>query len=275
MKAAIYARVSTQEQADNKFSIDTQIADCNKHCQQQGDTVVKTYIDIQSGRDAIKDREQFEQMLKDARPGEFDKIVVWRPDRLFRGLTPAAKLAKILDETGVGIEGVLQPLDRRMIGLWAWVAEQEIESIKERFRAGKRANARELGKWPGGAIRYGYKYNDNRQSPDYTGKLEVDEAEAKVILDIYQKVDGGWTLAKWRRWANDQGILTKRSSKGWTSQYVSGVLKDRTYIGKGQYCKHKNVGNKMVKADDPVPLCYPPIVPIELFNRVRDKLVEH
>ena len=53
-------------------------------------------------------------MLADAKAGLFEKIVVWRPDRLFRGLTPAAKLSKVLDETGIQIEGVMQPLDRRI-----------------------------------------------------------------------------------------------------------------------------------------------------------------
>ena len=129
MKTAIYSRVSTAEQFENKFSIDTQIADCERYSQQQNDTVVKRYIDLQSGQDIHSDREQFEQMLKDAKSGLFDKIVVWRPDRLFRGLTPAAKLARVLDKTGIEIAGVTQPVDRAMIGLWAWVAEMELRTL--------------------------------------------------------------------------------------------------------------------------------------------------
>jgi len=76
----------------------------------------------------------------------FDKIVVWRPDKLFRGLKPAAKLATVLDETRIAIEGVQQPIDRNMIGLLAWVAEQEINTMKQRLGAGKRAKAGEFGK---------------------------------------------------------------------------------------------------------------------------------
>lgn len=275
MKAVIYARVSTQEQTEGKFSIETQIADCEKHCQRQDDTVTRSYVDIQSGCDAKKDRAQFEQMLKDAKLGLFDKIIVWRPDRLFRGLTPAAKLAKTLDETAIGIEGVLQSLDRRMIGLWAWVAEQEIESIKDRMRAGKRASAKEHGRWPGGYIRYGYEYNHKRHSPSYTGKLEINEPEAKVVLDMFQKIGDGWTIAKWRDWANERGIPTKHNSKGWTVQYVSKVLRDRAYIGKGQYGKSTIKGNRVVRADDPVPLSHPTIIPLDLFNKVQARLAEN
>lgn len=276
MKAAIYARVSTQEQAEDKFSIDTQIADCERHCQRQGDTMVERYVDIQSGRDAVRDRAQFEQMLKDAKLGLYDKIVVWRPDRLFRGLKPAAKLAEVLDETGIGIEGVLQFLDRKMIGLWAWVAEQEIEGIKERTRSGKRANAREKGKWPGSSfIRYGYRYNSDRMSELYTGKLEIDEAEAKVVLDMFQKIADGWTIAKLCRWANEQGIPTKKHGKGWTKSFVSAMLRNTAYIGKGYYGKETRIGNRLVKTDNPVAMSYPKIIPEELFYKVQIKLSEN
>ena len=262
-KAAIYARVSTQEQADKKLSIPTQIADCEKYSEQQGDTVVKRYEDQQSGQDIHSDREQFEQMLKDAKSGLFDKIVVWRPDRLFRGLTPAAKLARILDETGIEIAGVTQPVDRAMIGLWSWVSEMELRTMTERFRAGKRANAREHDKWPGGSIRYGYNYV-SKGSDSHTGKLEINEPEAKVILNLFQKIANDWTITRWVRYANAEGIPTKNKSKGWTIQYTSLVLRSLEYIGQGGYDK--------ASSRDAVPLEHPVIVPKKLFNKVQAKL---
>lgn len=261
MKTAIYARVSTVEQADDKFSIDTQITDCEKYSKQQGDTVAKTYVDLQSGQDIHSDREQFEQMLSDAKTGLFDKIVVWRPDRLFRGLTPAAKLARCLDKTGIEIAGVTQPVDRAMIGLWAWVAEMELRTMAERFRAGKRANAREHAKWPGGSIRYGYRYT-RKHSDGHSGKLEINEPEAKVILSLFQKIADGWTISRWVRYANAEGIPTKNpKSKGWTIQHTSMVLRSREYIGEGQYDKASSKGA--------VPLEHPVIIPKDLFNKVQ------
>ncbi|MFC1893817.1 recombinase family protein, partial [Chloroflexota bacterium] len=275
MRDVIYARVSTEEQADKKFSIETQIEDCKRHCERQGDIVVKPYIDIQSGQDARKDREQFEQMLKDTRAGQFDKIVVWRPDRIFRGLTPAAKLASVLDENSIAIEGVSLPLDRKMIGLWAWVAEMEIQTMKERLGAGKRANARVLGKWNGGFIKYGYRYNSDVKSLTYTGKLEIDDAEASVIAGLFQWLDEGRTASDWCKWANEQGIATKRWSMGWTPQQVSEMLRDRCYTGKGAYGKSTRQGNKRVKADSPVAMQYPQIIEDALFNRVQQRLMEN
>lgn len=273
MKIAIYARVSTQEQAEGKFSIETQIEDCEKYCHHQGDTVVKCYTDIQSGQDAQKDREQFEQMLKDARSGLFDKIVVWKPDRLFRGLTPAAKLARTLDDTGISIEGVLQPIDRNMIGLWAWVAEQEIKSMKERLGAGRRARVKELGKWCGGGfIKYGCKYNSDKKSDNYTGNLEIGETEAKVVLTMFERVDNGETLSEVAHWANKEGIPTKRKGIGRVPQQISRMLRDRAYIGEGYYGKLARRGKKLVMGNNPISMPYPQIIPEDLFNRVQARL---
>lgn len=275
-KAGIYVRVSSEEQAeDDKFSISTQLADCQKYCERQGDTVVKIYQDIQSGQDARKDRANFEQMLADAKQGLFEKIVVWRPDRLFRGLSPAAKLARVLDETGVSIEGVQQPLDRNMVGLWAWVAEQEIKTFKERSLAGKRANVKQLGKWPGGLVKFGYRYNANPQSPDFTGKLEKDENEAAVVQSMFQFIAEGGTISGWVKKANKDGTPTKRRSKGWLKSFVSLRLRDTAYTGKGYYGKQTMKGTKLVKGNNLIPMSYTQIISEELFNKVQTRLLEN
>ena len=271
--AALYARVSSEEQVDSKTSIDSQLADMDHHCQRQGYQIVSRYIDIQSGTDSRRYRAQFETMLADAKQHKFDLILVWRPDRLFRGLKPAAKLASLLDSTGIDIEAVLQPLDRYMIGLWAWVAEQELVTMKQRFRAAKRANAAQLGKWPGGGfVKYGYKYNVDRKSLDYTGKLEVDKKEAEVVRGLFEWIDQGKTAASWCRWANKQSIATKRNAPGWTAQALSEMLRDHTYTGRGAYGKLTRRGNKLVTAHDPVPMAYPAIIDDALFERVQVKL---
>ena len=276
MRAAIYTRVSSEEQAKGeKFSIATQLADCESHCQRQGDIVAKKYSDIQSGADALKDRAQFERMLSDAKLGVFDKIVVWKPDRLFRSLKSAAKLATVLDETRIVIEGVQQPLDRNMIGLWAWVAEQELNTMKQRMGAGKRAKAKELGKWTGGFVKYGYCYISDMKSPGYTGKLQIDEVEAKIVRELFQWVDEGKKAADWCRWANKQGIPTKLRSRGWTTQEASAILREKCYTGKGAYGKLTRKGNKLMKADNPVSVQYPQVISDDLFQRVKGKLREN
>ena len=121
VRAAIYVRVSTREQAtDDKVSLEVQQRECESYCKRKGyDVVGLPYVDVQSGTDSREERACFEQMLGEARKGAFDVIVAWRPDRLFRSLWPAARLKQVMDITGVDVETVTQPMDKSTLGLWA------------------------------------------------------------------------------------------------------------------------------------------------------------
>jgi len=256
--------VSSEEQAEDKCSIETQQEGIESHCQRQADTIVKHYVDIQSGRDIKKDREQFEQMLKDARLGLFDKIVAWRPDRLFRGLAPAAKLAKTLDETGIGIEGVILPIDRNLIGLWAWVAEQEIEAIRARTQGGREDNI----KRGNHHIRppFGWDYD-----PDTKRWVENDfEAEwIRQIFDWYIAGVSGYEIA---RRLNNAGVPTKnRSRLGWIAQKVSELVNSECYTGIAYYNKRQGVTNKPKDKNQWIQMSVPPIITKETWQAAQAK----
>jgi DNA invertase Pin-like site-specific DNA recombinase len=272
-KAAIYARVSTDEQAQGeKFSLETQLEDMTKYCQDNGLEVVAEYIDKESGTDIKRDRQQYYQMLADVHKDKFDIILCWRPDRLYRGLVPAAKLKKALDETGVDVRGVKQPIDKGTIGIWAAIGEMELDGFKQRTKAGRMGRAGKLGKWNGGFIKYGYQYNPDRLSPSYTGKLEVNPQEADVVLGLFKWVDEGKTASSWVRWANKSGIPTKKRGKAWVLPDVSHMLRDTAYVGKGYWNKVTRKRGKKVKTEEQVPFAYPVIVPEDLFDRIQEKL---
>jgi len=264
MRAALYARVSSQEQAEDKSSIETQVEAGERHCQRQGDTIVRSYIDIQSGRDVKKDREQFEQMLKDAKLGVFDKIVVWRPDRLFRGLTPAAKLARTLDETGIIIEGVILPIDRNLIGLWAWVAEQEIEAIRARTQAGREGNI----KRGNNHVRppFGYDYDSAIK------RWVKNEFEAKWVVQIFDWYIVGISIYEIARRLNNTGIPTKKRSRlGWIPQRVSVLVNSECYTGVAYYNKRRGTTNKPKDRSQWIAMSVPSIISQETWQAAQAK----
>lgn len=264
MRVALYARVSSQEQAEEKCSIEMQVQAVEGQSQRQGDTVVKHYIDIQSGRDIKKDREQFEQMLKDAKLGLFDKIVAWRPDRLFRGLAPAAKLARTLDETGITIEGVIVPIDRNLIGLWAWVAEQEIEAISARTQGGREGNIK--------------KGNNHTHPPfgwDYdrdTKRWVINGLEAKWVCQMFDWYITGVSLYEIARRLNNAGVPTKNHSKlGWTAQKVSELVNGECYTGIAYYNKRRGATNKPKDKSQWIPMSVPAIISQETWQAAQAK----
>jgi len=264
VRVASYARVSSEEQAEDKCSIETQQEGIESHCQRQADTIVKHYVDSQSGRDTKKDREQFEQMLKDARLGLFDKIVAWRPDRLFRGLAPAAKLAKTLDETGIGIEGVILPIDRNLIGLWAWVAEQEIEAIRVRTQGGREGNI----KRGNHHIRPPFGWDYDLDTKRWVGN----DFEAKWVRQIFDWYIAGVSLYEIARRLNNAGVPTKnRSRLGWTAQKVSELVNSECYTGIAYYNKRQGVTNKPKDKNQWIQMSVPPIITKETWQAAQAK----
>jgi DNA invertase Pin-like site-specific DNA recombinase len=103
-------------------------------------------------------------------------------DFLFRSLWPAARLKQVMDATGVDVETVTQPVDRSTLGLWAWVAEREIENIRERTLMGREAMAR-AGNLVTGNPAYGFKYD-----PDLR-QLRHADGEKPHVITMFDWVD--------------------------------------------------------------------------------------
>ena len=82
-KVAGYVRVSTQEQADEGYSISEQQDRLKKYCDAQGWTLVHVYTD--PGYSGAKlDRPALQQLLTDIPSGAFDTVLVFKLDRLSR-----------------------------------------------------------------------------------------------------------------------------------------------------------------------------------------------
>ena len=78
MKVALYTRVSTNEQ-----SVDMQLSDLRRYCEQQGFKIYKEFCD--EGISGLKDRRPaLDELMEDARKRKFDAVLCWRFDRFAR-----------------------------------------------------------------------------------------------------------------------------------------------------------------------------------------------
>lgn len=83
LKAAIYTRVSTEEQRDYGYSIDGQLRELKDYCKRKKYDVVDVYNDAGfSGKNM--NRPELERLLKDIKKGLIDVIVAIKVDRLTR-----------------------------------------------------------------------------------------------------------------------------------------------------------------------------------------------
>ena len=102
MKAVIYARFSSDRQREE--SIEGQVRECRDYAEQNGITIVDTYID--RAKSASKDtdkRESFLQMVRDSAKHIFDVVLVWKLDRFARSRYDSAHFKNILKKNGVKV----------------------------------------------------------------------------------------------------------------------------------------------------------------------------
>jgi len=159
-KGAIYIRTSSEAQGE-KASPSEQEADCRSLAKEKGLMVVHVYRDIEKYRVKNKlvepsglrsDRPGLLAMLKDVAKGEFDVILAWREDRLYRGLRSMLLVLEAIQQYNIMI--LLQ--ERMTMGVIA------------RLKAGK-ANT--------GQDRYGY-VRDGEQ-------IHILEEEAEWVRQIF------------------------------------------------------------------------------------------
>ena len=110
VRVASYSRVSTQEQAIEGTSLDFQQAQLTGYCQLQGWTVINSYVDPGfSGKDG--DRPGLKRLLADAKLGLFDKVVVFKLDRLARNLSLLLDMEKVLKSYGITLISMKESVD--------------------------------------------------------------------------------------------------------------------------------------------------------------------
>lgn len=183
-RAVIYVRTSSEHQGE-KSSPAEQEADCQKLAADQGLQIVNVYRDIEKYRVRNKlvepsgtraDRPGLLAMLRDAAKGEFDIILAWREDRLYRGMRSMLLVLETIQEYKVSIMLARETFDPKIAPLRAWVAQMELDGMKERMTMGVKARLR-AGKANTGQDRYGYCRNGDA--------IEVVEQEAFWVRQIF------------------------------------------------------------------------------------------
>lgn len=144
MIVALYARVSTDGQDP-----DNQMFRLREVAAARGYVVYGEYIDVASG--ACSKRPQLDRMLADAKAGKFRKIMAVKLDRLARSVINLTTIMQQLEEWGIQVEFLDQPIDtstpsgRMTTIILAAVAEFERELIRDRTKDGQ-ARARSQGR---------------------------------------------------------------------------------------------------------------------------------
>ncbi len=162
-KAVIYIRTSSEAQGEGASPVE-QEADCRLLAKEKGLIVIRVYRDIEKYRVKNKlvepsglrsDRPGLLAMLQDVSRRDFDMILAWREDRLYRGLRSMLIVLESTQQYKIAIMLAKEAFDPKIAPIRAWAAQMELESMQERMTMGVIARLK-AGKANTGQDRYGY-----------------------------------------------------------------------------------------------------------------------
>jgi site-specific DNA recombinase len=288
MRAALYARVSTDNQRGN-YSIPSQIQAMLEYAGRKGYTIVgDRFVNPKDGQDAEEgipafvddfsstelQRPAFDACLSYLEKYGFDVLLVHAIDRLARDPFNRQVLEREVAARSARVEYILGNYDESPEGevrkdLDATFAKWENAKRVERINRGKKRKA-EMGKFVSGKTSYGYLINKEAE-----GGLEVYEPEAAVVQQIFQWYIGGLSVYQIVRELKKREIKTQDGRDEWADSTVASLLKNTTYIGYLYYNKKFRDKNKKVFFRDKsewIRIECTPIIPTEIFEAAQEKL---
>jgi site-specific DNA recombinase len=225
MRAAIYARVSTEDQAKEGFSIAAQMKRLNAYCKARGWLIAGEYVDEGfSGRE-VK-RLAYQRMMVDK--DKWDVLVVLKMDRIHRNSRNFAVMMDNLRDWGKEFNSMQESFDtttaigRFVMDTIQRIAQLESEQIGERVKMGMTQKAKKGTGYLGFGEPYGYDHLDK--------KLIMIDDEASVIREIFITYLVGASLQDIADMLNSRNITAKKGGL-WTKEALSNILKNPLYCG--------------------------------------------
>lgn len=262
--AAIYARVSTDDQAEKGYSLPSQIEACRNFASTKGFEVVSVHADDISGTVPIGNRPEGDELQSAIDTRIIGAVIVYQVDRLSRDIVDLLTTVRDWLRAGIAIYSldvgqITSELDIVLV-VKAWQGGDERAKIRERTMRGKAAKAK-AGRVVGtGFSPYGYDYEDG------TFRIRTNEARiVQLIYDLYVNGENGrlMSLRKIADWLTDLAIPRPGETMRWqkrgeTSKWepvsVMRIIRNETYCGIWRY------------GQEEIPVRVPAIVSRELWE---------
>lgn len=278
IRIAIYARVSTEEQAEHGYSIDAQLDTLRTYCQMNHKTVVGEYVDRGVSGKSIEGRFELQRLLRDAEHGEFDEVLVWKINRISRRMVDLMKIIEVLDKHKISFRSFSENFETetamgkfalQMLGA---VGELERNTIVDNVKMGMKQRAR-MGQWNGGRV-LGYRSSQaihgQRHRKDST--LEIIPEEAFIVKKIFELYAIGKGLKAIANQLNHEGYKTKRGND-FSTDSIKQIITNPVYIGKIRFNRFENWNERRRKGKNPEPIIvdgeHKPIISKELWEKVQ------
>jgi len=249
--AAIYCRVSTEDQAKEGFSLDAQRERLEAYCAARGWSIAGEYVDEgHSGRTA--DRPAYKEMIGDRE--RWEVLLVLKMDRIHRNSRNFMEMTERLQEWGKEFVSVQENFDtstamgRFVMDIIQRIAQLESEQIGERVYMGMSQKARQGVGILGFDSPFGFELSD--------GRLHVNGQEAPYVREIFERCVAGEATARIAATLNKRGVNARRGGR-WNHLRILYILHNPVYAGYLRWDGYVRPAN------------HTPIVSPEVFDRAQ------
>jgi len=227
IRAALYTRVSTEDQAKEGFSLRAQRSRLLAYCKVRRWIVAGEYTDDgHTGRD-VK-RPAYQRMMQEA--DAWDVLLVVKMDRIHRNSKNFMLMMEELQKRGKDFVSATESFDtsnaigRFVVDIIQRIAQLESEQTGERVHAGMRQAAEE-GRFLGMSNPFGFRFDPKR------GNLVIVRAEAEIVREIHRRYfEERWSMRAIAEDLNARGVPTKRGGR-WSKRQIHRIVHSPTYEG--------------------------------------------
>lgn len=230
MRAIIYIRVSTQEQANGGISLDNQLEKIKAYCFARDWDVVEVIEDKGFSGKSLN-RPGMQKVISLAKTRCFDVVVTYKLDRLTRSVKDLGYLIEdVFNKQDIAFTSVTDNFDtstangKLILNILGSVAQWERDIIAERTKDSlqyKKENKQVYSQCPLGFL------------IDNNGNLLEDKKEMKTVHYINSLRTEGLSLSKIANRLNNENIPTKKGGR-WASETIRKILNNTIYQNQQQ-----------------------------------------
>ena len=230
LRVAAYCRVFTKQE-EQLNSYENQVEHYTERINSEnGWTLEGIYADKGISGTSVKNRDEFNRMIRRCKQGKIDMIITKSIARFARNTVDCLKYVRLLNDLGVDVyfeeQGIHsnQPGAEFYITIYGSIAQSESENISANIKWGKAQAARE------GKVVFRYKnFLGYRKGED--GQPEIVPEEAETIRFIYDRFLAGDSLKGIAKLLEEKGIKSPTGKAEWQFSTIQSILSNERYKG--------------------------------------------
>lgn len=252
MKVVIYCRVSTEDQAENGTSLESQKQICEAQASAMGMQIVDVIEDAGVSGTKYDTRPGINKALELIEAGDADVLLTTKLDRIGRSSRVIYGIVERAVKAGAQVIADGMKFDQSTAGKYllavlSTTAEVEWDNIRERTMGGKQRKANQGIQPSRSKSPYGYHVVNNNDKimslyPDVgVGTYQIVEAEAVWVKSIYEQFDQHGNLSRTAKYLSSMGVPTPKGGRQWWARTICDILENPVYKGQAVYGRRRRM----------------------------------